>query len=307
MRVPVSFECRPTARNLLSTSLPDELMIDWVGVPSGATASIFLPAASADDIVRTAGRLYGAQRLTRSDAHTVECDASNVTYVPIPAGSGSDFAGLLTLDVPSGFRKSARCKVIARQVTNATTSRDIAVRRPQIRRKVLGSFQLTVPVGTAQALLEPEERLLAFFRWILSTLGSGDRWRPVIERYVSEIVLRVKEFGGDPSAIPPSQVGAIPSKPPPGAGPIPVAGGLEKTGKIEGLLYDRFGDFEGFILRPESGAKLAFRTRERHFAELAGWAWRTQTLVTIFARDHEPREAERILLHAPPGALPPFP
>ena len=59
MRVPMSFECRPTAPSLPSASLPDELMIDWVGVPSGATASIFLPAASAADIVKTAGRLYG--------------------------------------------------------------------------------------------------------------------------------------------------------------------------------------------------------------------------------------------------------
>ena len=120
----------------------------------------------------------------------------------------------------------------------------------QIRRKVLGSFQLTVPFGTADALLEPEERLLAFFRWILSTLDSGDRWRPVIERYVCEIILRVKGFGGDPSKIPPSPVGAIPSKSPPGVGPGSVAGKVESTGKIEGLLYDRFGDFEEFILRP---------------------------------------------------------
>jgi hypothetical protein len=297
MRVPLTFECRPTTANLPSTSLPDELMIDWVGIPNGATASIFLPAASADDIVNTAGRLYGGQRLTRRDAHTVECEANNVTYIPIPSGSISDYTGLLTLDVPSGIRGRDRCKVIARQITNAVTPRDAAVTRPQLRRRVLGSFQLTVSVGTAQTLLEPEERLLAFFRWILSTLGDADRWRPVIERYVGEIVLRVKAFGGDPSSIQPSQVGAISG----GVRP-PVAGQVERTGKIEGLIYDRFGDFEGFVLRSDSGARLTFHTRERHFAELAGWVWRSQIRVTIFARDHETREPERILLHAAPDA-----
>jgi hypothetical protein len=306
MRVPTTFECRPTAPNLPSTSLPDELMIEWVGIPNGATASIFLPAASADDIVKTAGQLYGGQRLTRSDPFTVECDANNVTYIPIPSGSLSDYAGLLTLDVPSGISGSGPRRVIARQITNAAPSRD-SVRRSQVRRKVLGSFQLTISVDTAQTLLEPEERLLAFFRWILLTLASGDRWRPVIERYVGEIVIRVKVFGGDPTAIPPSQVGAIPSRPVSAGGQPPVAGQVGTTGKIERLTYDRFGDFEGFVLLSDSGAWLSFHTRQRHFAELARWAWRSQIRVTIFAPDHEPREPDRILLHAPPGAGPAFP
>jgi hypothetical protein len=307
MRVPITFECRPTAPGLPPTSLPDELMIAWEGVPHGAKASIFLPSASADEILATAGRLYGGQRLTKSDPHTVECDASQVTFIPIPSGSLSDYAGLLTLDVPSGIGRKAPCKVTARQITNVEARRG-ADTHAQIRRKVLGSFQLAVPVGTARTLLEPEERLLAFFRWILSTLSSGDRWYPVIERYVREIALRVKIFGGHPIAIPPSQVGAIPYKPGHGGrGPPRTTAQLETTGKIERLIYDRFGDFEGFVLRSVSGPAPTFYTQERHFTELARWAWRSQIVVTVFASDHERHRPDRLELHAPSGEGPDFP
>jgi hypothetical protein len=282
-------------------SLPDELMIDWTGVPKGAIASIFLPAADADGILKKAASLYGGQNLTRTDAHTLVCEANNLTYIPIPAGSISNYAGLLTLDIPSGISVGP-CKVIARQVTNGTApNRDRRIPAP---RRVLGAFQLTVAVGTARTLLEPEERLLAFFRWILSTLAVGDRWHPVIQRYVGEIALRVKVFGGDPGIIGPSQVGAIPRKPasPSGAGgPSHPSSESERSGKIEGLVYDRFGDFEGFVLHTDCGAKVTFHTRERHFAELAKWAWSAQMRVTVFARDNQPRVPERIVLHTPPN------
>ncbi len=43
--------------------------------------------------------------------------AVGVTYIPIPSGSASNYAGLLTLEIPAGtFNKP--CKVTARQITN---------------------------------------------------------------------------------------------------------------------------------------------------------------------------------------------
>jgi hypothetical protein len=281
-------------------------MIDWMGIPKGSTGSIFLPAADARAIQGRAKSLYGGQILTTSDAHTLVCEANNVTYIPIPSGASSYYAGLLTLEVPQGTRVKA-CKVIARQVTDAAPSERI--RGVGIRRKILGSFQLGIEIEDARTLLSSEERLLAFFRWILSTLSVGDRWYQVILRYVGEISERVRQFGGNPGIIAPSPAGAIPgtpiSHPSPGKGHT-SQGQLEETGKIGGLIYDRFGDFEGFNLLTEHGARVTYHTRERHLAKLAGWAWRAQILVTVFTDNAEPRVPDRIVLHAPPGSpIPP--
>jgi hypothetical protein len=292
MRFPTTFECRPTAPGLPIHSLPDELMIDWSSVPEGATASVFLPAADAASIKNQAAGLYGGQSLKLADAHTLVCEASGITFIPIPAGASQNYAGLLTVNVPRGFARA--CNVIARQITNLVSADE----RPlPTRRKVLGAFEFNLSPGPARALREPEERLLAYFRWIMLGLADNDRWRPVIERYVAEIADRVRVFGGEPGSIEPSQVGALGKDeyvtPAPGTTP------LERTGKIEGLVHDRFGDFEAFILQTESGQKVTFQTRERHFVELVIWSWRTQNRITVFSTANEPQVPDRIVLHAP--------
>jgi len=45
------------------------------------------------------------------------------------------------------------------------------------------------------------------------------------------------------------------------------------VGKIERLVYDRFGDFEAFALESASGQVRHFESREPHIAELAMRAW----------------------------------
>jgi hypothetical protein len=85
MRFPTTFECRPTAPGLPVHSLPDELMIDWSGVPEGATASIFLPAADAASIQKQAAGLYGGQSLKLADTRTL------IWPPTMPTGEASQF------------------------------------------------------------------------------------------------------------------------------------------------------------------------------------------------------------------------
>ena len=74
-------------------------------------------------------------------------------------------------------------------------------------RKVLGSFQVTVPVSTKQALLEPEERLLSVLRWIGESIPHSDRWYPVFHRYIEQTAIRVNDLGGNASHVGPSSSG----------------------------------------------------------------------------------------------------
>ena len=131
---------------------------------------------------------------------------------------------------------------------------------------MLGSFQLNIPVETREVLLGPEERLLSVLRWIAKGMPNHNRWHPVFRRYLEQIAGRVSALGGNPSKILPSPSGDG------GAQPQPThkrpEDRLHFTGKIAGLVFDRYGDFAGFLLDTEDGER-EFSSREKEIAELA--------------------------------------
>ncbi len=150
-------------------------------------------------------------------------------------------------------------------------------------------------------MLESEERALGFFKWVVPTLPATDRWRPVIERYLDEIARRVKLFGGDPAKILASAVGAI-SRSPQDGGFWHGAHGIEATAKVDGIVYDHFGDFEAFILETFAGERHRFHSQEERVLRLVERAWALRILVTVTARPERPDRPVEIILHgAPPG------
>jgi hypothetical protein len=144
---------------------------------------------------------------------------------------------------------------------------------------VLGTFQLTIPVKAAETLLVPEERLLAIMRWIDKGIPPCDKWSPVFKRYVSQIAGRVTGFGGDPTKIPRSPTGSIPE-----AATTTHLRGFK--GKVTGLVYDSFGDFDGFVLITEHGREEHFRGREHRLEELLRRAWSERISITVIVDPH---------------------
>ncbi|HWT04573.1 MAG TPA: hypothetical protein VN224_02350 [Xanthomonadales bacterium] len=69
------------------------------------------------------------------------------------------------------------------------------------------------------------------------------------------------------------------------------------TGKIAGLIYDRTGAFDGFLLDTEDGER-AFDTREPGIEDVAGRAWAERILTTVYADAAEPWRPVRIVLRA---------
>jgi murein tripeptide amidase MpaA len=321
-RVLEPFEVRPTPTNLPSGARPDELMIDWNNVPIGQKAEIYLPAVDAQAVVDKATQLYGAKRLTRLDAHTIGCSTGGVTYIPLPQGLGSaNFVGLISVNLPYGIRKGQLFSLLVRQLTNASgritpppppppPPPQIAARRaasevnvPKLVqwRKVLGTFQVNVPVGTKELLLPREQQRLSIFRWIGEAMPHQRRWYPVFQRYLKQIGEKVGALGGDPGEILPSPTGE--SAPThhhnhhPEHEPC-----LTFTGKISQLIFDRFGDFEAFLLDTEQGEH-EFYSRERDMADLAERAWRARFRITVRAQQRSPHRPLSISFHQPP-ALP---
>jgi hypothetical protein len=189
-------------------------------------------------------------------------------------------------------RKGQAFKVIARQLTDRTTRVIDAIPGAKIERNrhVLGAFQLTIPVRVKEVMLQPEERNLSVLRWIGDQIQPGDRWAPVFDRYLQLIADRVKALGGDPDVICASPTGncRLPKR---------RRHEREYTGKIAGLIYDRFGDFEGFLLETEADERRFF-SRERAVEELARRAWQERTRVSVFVERDEDERPHVIVLRS---------
>ena len=308
-----TFEVRPSAFNLQHDRGPDELMIDWSNLPAGTTASIYLPAVFANEVIGMASRMYTAHDLRASDEHTIECAARGITYIPVPTGLGIDFAGLLSVNLPPMIRRGRVFNVVVRQVTDAFGLRKpskpkgkkrgraaaSAAGRSEIRwRTTVGAFELAIPIHTKEILLEPEERLLSLLRWVQKAIPKQSRWFSVFERYLDYVGDRVTGFGGDPARVPASPFGDTETKPcrPEPCGPEDRT---HCTGKVSSLIFDRFGDFEGFILETDEGHR-RFESRERDVEVLIERAWKERLRVTVIVGGDHPQNPSSILVLQPP-------
>jgi hypothetical protein len=90
----------------------------------------------------------------------------------------------------------------------------------------------------------------------------------------------------------------------PGTPHIPLCSGYENTsftGKIDGVVYNHFGDFEAFILETFAGERHRFECHEVHVQKLVQRAGLLRILTTVMLRqDHLVRPSEIILHGAPP-------
>jgi hypothetical protein len=323
-RILSTFDMKPTSAP--TGARPDELMINWTTLPAASTASVYVPGVSADDILATAAGLNGYQPFTRIDDHTVGCHAKGITYLPIPRAPGN-LAGLIDVELPATIKTGDRFTIVINQITNAQASIRSRGTAPRITpavvalpgrgerlawRKVAGTFNLAFKVKTRRKALPCVEQNLSILGWIFEAIPPNSRWYPIFARYLCAIAGQVTALGGDPSKIPPAGTGGLGlpgggHKPQPGGGSQPGAphGHHDHSlvGKIEGLVYDHFGDFEGFILENENGDRIHFFSREANVANVVRRAWAERLRVTVTAEDSNERHPRRIVLHPTPGPL----
>ena len=120
-RAPQTFDCRPSGpigQPGGGGLPPDELMIDWGNVPKGAVASLYWPAVLAADVIALARQWGSSAAISASDAHTLTISVTGgISYIPIPSGTGQNFAGLLTLEMPLGIRTGQQFEVVVRRIS----------------------------------------------------------------------------------------------------------------------------------------------------------------------------------------------
>jgi hypothetical protein len=302
-RVQHTFAIHPTTSKPAPKQGPDELMISWGNTPAGTTATIYLPGVRAAEVLDLAARNFNLQTLERVDDHTVRCHTAGVTYVPIPESGPVDLAGLITLQLPPTVRKGQVFRVVVRQVMDTpaplpsgrnnpppprvNVARAVG-RKPTPPRHILGAFQFSVQVKTATEILPVDERTLTLIERVAGRIPLENRWYPVFQRYIQQLGGRVTGLGG--------------GRPHPHPHPEPPHGEerIGYEGKVSGVLFDRFGDFEGFWLDTEDG-KRRFRSREKEIEELVREAWERRIPILVIAEKEERQEPQTIVLLRPPA------
>jgi hypothetical protein len=118
-RIPQMFDFRPSAPLGSDTdplmSYPDELMIEWGNTPVGSTATIHWPQVQSSDVLALTKRFYSTHQLSAADANTIQfVSTTGVTYVPIPPGTGENYAGLFTVDLPPSVVAGQAFNIVVR-------------------------------------------------------------------------------------------------------------------------------------------------------------------------------------------------
>lgn len=199
-------------------------------------------------------------------------------------------------------------------------------------RETVGAFQLGIPVSTKDEMLLHYLRLLSVMTWRAEMLSRKSRWYTTFTHYVALLADKVRALGGDPFAVPATPDGVIPQLPAnggdhTGGGKGNDNGGardpndpylepekddwLSETtglgtpadtkpgiwsGKVSGLLFDHFGDFEGFTLESYSGSHHRFFSREAAIQALAQTAWQERYVVSVITVAAQSRGVRRLLI-----------
>ena len=225
---------------------------------------------------------------------------TGVTYVPIPARTGENFAGLLTVDLPTTVRVGDEFNVVVRRLGHKASrilefreDREADDDQPATRsgatwRYVIGTFSVRIPVSTAETMLLPEENTLAIIRWRLDQLSPDDRWYPVIKRYIDYLAGRVAGLGGDPDAVLPSPAGVPPRD------KEPCGDLVEHTGLVDEIVFGCHGRIEGFSIAGCCN-RHDYITRDPDLAELLR-ARRERLDLTILSPRRRPTDVVRIIV-----------
>ena len=313
-RVPQTFNVRPSAGPLspIGSLLqrPDELMIEWGNTPIGSIASIYWPQVDASAVIALAAQFYSSHQLIVADPNTIQFKSTGgFTIVPIPTGAVANFAGLFTVDLPTGVTAGQVFTIVVRRLStfqsqppievtiNVARERDSDEGGAVLWRYVVGTFAVRIPVTVASEMLPIEENTLAVMKWKLDQTAHGDRWYPVLQRYVGYIAGRVDGLGGNSGSIVASPLGA-------GSQSEQGKHTERFTGKVVGVNFDRFGDFEGFILRTETGREHVFESRESEIEGLIRFAWRDRVVISVLATLERPHILASITLVRMPSQRP---
>jgi len=309
-RIPQTFDTKPgrvvRAPHGPNTIYPDELMIEWGSVPTGSVASLFWPQVHASEVLALAKAFYGVSPLGMSDANTIRIPITRgVSYVPIPPGTGDNFAGLITIDLPMGVRSGQVFDVTVKRL-GTRIGKPLPPPPPppppppklQTAPALLHADGKTAQVGTAKGSSKPhrtkptEVERLTQWRYVVGTfqiripVTTGDKILPAEETTLAIMKWRLEQMSPSNRWHPVlvryikyisdrvDGLGGNASAVPPSLTFVPPLPKRpheperERCGKVCEVLYDCHGEFTGFILE-DCCETHVFHSRARNVGKLA--------------------------------------
>jgi hypothetical protein len=191
---------RGAAVDALALALPmadgvDELMIRWGNLPRTSDMQVYLPGIAAEDLLHQAALVMDEPMLERVDDYTVRLRPADVSFLPIPPeAQARPVPALLQIVLPDSVRMKQQFRVVLHHISRS-------------ERRVVGTFQLTIPVDHGPRLLRAETRLYAVMRHIFRAVPRETLWYPVLARYLDSLAARVRAFGAEPDLVDPSPDG----------------------------------------------------------------------------------------------------
>ena len=242
---------------------PDELVIDWGGLPKDSLVTLYMPQVDAEEIVRANSFRQSPENLTIVGPGSIMCKVTDIGFMPIPGPLDKTIAGLFSVQLPPGVPYGKTYKIILRQVSGR-------------RLKVLGTTEFRIKVDKAEVMLPSFLHNLAILKHIALSIPVTNRWYLVFQRYLAELGDRIRAFGGDPDSVVPSPHGLIP-KP-----DKPKRKGKRKkfTGKVSRMFYNCFGKFEGVEIQG-CDKKKRFVSHQCGVEEILLTACRSNIKVTV--------------------------
>jgi hypothetical protein len=258
---------------------PDELVIDWGNLPRESHVTFYIPQINVDEVLQFASQRQSPGNLLKAGQHTIQCKVADVGYIPIPGSLDTNIVGLMSVQLPPSVTKGQKFTVVVRQVDGIT-------------RKIIGIFQFDIYVKVALEILPLFRRNLSVLKHIALSIPEENRWYPVFQRYISELGERVRALGDDPEKIYPTSTGSgsFPER------PEPFPEHKHYTGKVYQIIYDCFGDFEGFVLY-SCTHKYFFECKEKSMEAIVQRACCERIKLTVYVRGNDENKPFRIALH----------
>jgi hypothetical protein len=192
----------------------DELWFDWHDLPRASRVTLYFSDIDTAEIAELSTARMSPPAYTVLDAATIRFRIGDCAWLPIPGGRAVRIPALVSIELPDGVIEGQNYHVSVRQVEGRTG-------------RVIGAFEIAIPISRAAFIRSDEERTLSVMRHIASRIPQGDRWVPIFDRYVAHLAAKVDALGGRSRDIEANPDGTgrpyVPSSWKPGD-PFPVGG-----------------------------------------------------------------------------------
>ena len=197
-------------KNLISIH-NDELMFQWHNVPRTSKATIYFPDIYAEEIVQLANLKLNSFKIKWVGEHTISCEIEDLTFIPLPSAKRENIAGLISIELPDNITKGGTETWNNEKIFRKPDVFNVTVSQVDGMKKIItGSFEIVIPVSSAELILEDEMRYLAVIKNTALSIPPDNRWYPIFNRHVKHTEDRVRGFGADPDNISASPDGIIP-------------------------------------------------------------------------------------------------